>query len=159
MMTQLRSRMKVILWILVFAFLGTIVFSWGMGGFKNPDEIGVIGEINGNEISRERFDNIIRFEHENAVRQANGEEIDDEARKKMREGAWDNEVEAILKREDSRRLKIELTDEEIAHIVENYPPPQIQEVENFQTDGRFDPVLYKNYLRDPQALQYLLQIL
>ena len=43
MMTQLRSQLKLIMWILVFAFLGTIVFSWGMGGFKGRQETGVIG--------------------------------------------------------------------------------------------------------------------
>jgi parvulin-like peptidyl-prolyl isomerase len=158
MMTQLRSQMKVILWILVVAFLATIVFSWGMGGFKNPDKPGIIGEINGNEISLENFDNIIRFEHENAVRQANGEELEDDALKEMREKAWDNEIDRILKMEDSKRLNIEITDQEIAHIVENYPPNEIRELENFQTDGKFDIELYRNFLRDPQALQYLLQI-
>ncbi|MCF7810571.1 peptidylprolyl isomerase [bacterium] len=158
MMTQLRSQMKAILWVLVIAFLATIVFSWGMGGFKNPDKPGIIGEINGKEISLENFDNIIRFEHENAVRQANGEELDDDALKEMREKAWDNEVERILKMKDSERLDIKITDAEIAHIVEEYPPNEIREIENFQTDGKFDIELYKNFLRDPQALQYLLQI-
>lgn len=158
MMTQLRGQMKTILWILIVAFLGTIIFSWGMGGFKNPDKPGVIGEIEGQEITLENFEQIIRFEHNRAARQADNQELDDQTLKKIREDAWDSELKRILKKNEERRLHIKVTNQEIAYLVENYPPSEIREVESFQKDGKFDLELYQNFLRDPQAVPFLLEI-
>ena len=56
LMTQMRRSMPLILWILVFAFIGTIIFSWGMGGFEERVKPGIVGIINGKEISQEFYD-------------------------------------------------------------------------------------------------------
>jgi len=156
-MTQLRSQMKVILWILVFAFLGTIVFSWGMGGFKSRDQEGIIGEIDGRKITYEGFDKILRSAYENVVQQSGGRPDEDKL-KRLRENAWDDEVERILKMNDAERLGIEVTDHQIAYVVQNFPPNEIRKVEIFQRDGEFDIELYQEFLRDPRAVDYLLDI-
>ena len=154
-MTQLRSQMKLILWILVFAFLATIVFSWGMGGFKSSEKPGVVAEINDHEITYEGFDNLMRFTYENAMRQSGGQ-LEENQAQRLREDTWDQEVERLLKAEDVKRLGLKTTDRQIAYIVENFPPNEIQQVEAFQRDGKFDIELYRSFLRDPQALGYLL---
>jgi len=150
--------MKWIFVVLVIAFLATIVFSWGMGGFKGRDKPGIIGEVDGYDITLENFEFIVRFEIEKAVGEADGKDLDENERKRIREDAWDNEVDRILKYRDARRLGIDVTDRQIAHIVGNYPPQEIQQVETFQIDGKFDIELYRNFLRDPQAVNYLLDI-
>ena len=156
-MTQLRTQMKWILWILVFAFLGTIIFSWGMGGFKSSEKPGVIAEINNHQISYEGFENLMRMTYDNAVRQAGGQ-LDENQTQRLREDTWNQEVERLLKTDEAKRLGLKITDRQIAYIVENFPPNEIQQVESFQRDGKFDIELYREFLRNPQALNYLLDI-
>ncbi len=155
MLTELRSQMKTIMWILVVAFLGTIVFSWGMGGFKDKTQAGIIGEINNQEILFEDFQYVVQRQIESEQRNA-GAELDQTKIKRVREEAWDNYVESYLKAEDAKRLKIKPTNQEIAYVVKNQPPAEVRQSPMFQKDGQFDPVAYQNFLRTPDALQYLL---
>ena len=150
--------MKVILWILVFAFLGTIVFSWGMGGFKSRDQEGIVGMIDGYKVTYEGFDKILRSAYENVVRQSSGGQPDEDKLKRLREDAWNDEIERILKMKDVERLGIEVTDHQIAYVVQNFPPNEIRQVEIFQREGEFDIELYQDFLRDPRAVDYLLDI-
>ncbi|MDZ7725891.1 MAG: SurA N-terminal domain-containing protein [candidate division KSB1 bacterium] len=54
-MNRMRQNTKIILMILVFAFILTIIFSWGMGGFEGRRQKGVIAEVNGDEISAKEY--------------------------------------------------------------------------------------------------------
>ena len=58
---------KSILWLIVFAFVGTIFYSWGMGGASSSSG-GVMATVNGAKISQgeyERtFNNLINFYRE-----------------------------------------------------------------------------------------------
>jgi parvulin-like peptidyl-prolyl isomerase len=156
MMTTLRTQMKTILWILVVAFLGTIVFSWGMGGFKDDQvDPNVIGKIAGEEITYEAFDRFIQRKQELANKDQEAP-LDEAKLKQIREDSWDEEVERMLKMKDAERLGLEITDREIAYIVENYPPNEIRQVESFQREGRFAPDLYQAFLRTPDAQQFLI---
>ena len=61
MMQTMRKNMKLVLWILVFAFIATIVFSWGMGGFKGrgPKQ-GIAAVINGKQITVDRLEQLFQ---------------------------------------------------------------------------------------------------
>lgn len=81
--------------------------------------------------------------------------MDENKLKQLREDSWDEEVERILKVKDAERLGITSTDNEIAFIVQNFPPNEVRQVEAFQREGRFAPDLYQNFLRTPDAQQFL----
>ena len=55
---------KSILWMIVFAFIGTIFYSWGMGGATSSSG-GVVATVDGSNISKaeyERtFNNLVNF--------------------------------------------------------------------------------------------------
>ena len=60
MMQILRNNTKVIIWMIVIAFVGTIIFAWGMdltgtrgGGSGTPAN--VVGSVNGKEIPLANF--------------------------------------------------------------------------------------------------------
>jgi parvulin-like peptidyl-prolyl isomerase len=156
MMTTLRSQMKLILWILVFAFLATIVFSWGMGGFKERGpKPGVLGVVAGTQVNAEAFEQVVNRKVQYQTSQGE-KEMDEDARKKLREDTWDEQVETMLKRNVARKLKLDATDREIAYVIENNPPNEVRKVPAFQTDSTFDISKYQKFLRDPQATQFLL---
>jgi len=141
--------------ILVVAFLATIVFSWGMGGFKETSSQGVVGTIDGEELYYEDFLQSIQLKVQSETRIA-GEELDSKKLKKVREDAWDDYVESILKGKEAQKLGLFITNKEIAHIVENFPPPEIQQAEAFQREGKFDIDAYKTFLRQPSARDFLI---
>lgn len=154
MMTTLRSQMKTILWILVIAFLATIVFSWGMGGFKERVQPGVIGKIGKHDLLAETFENYVQRKVQTAQR-TDSTTVDDEKQKQIREDAWDEQIEKLLKDKEAEAEGLTVTDKEVAFIIENYPPNEIRQVKNFQRDGQFAPDLYMAFLRTPQAAEYL----
>jgi len=147
--------MKLIMWILVFAFLGTIIFSWGMGGFKDKTQAGIIGEIDGDEIKFENFQRIVQRQIELEARKED-KELDKDKLKRLREDTWDEYIENHLKVKNANQLGIKVTDHEIAHIIENFPPAEVQKAEIFQRDGKFDLTAYQNFLRTPQASKFLI---
>ncbi len=155
MLTQLRTQMKLIMWIMVFAFLATIVFSWGMGGFKDKAEAGIIGKVDNMAITYEEFQEIIQ-RNVNLETRKTEEELDQDQIKKIREQSWDDYVETLLKDREAARLGLSVSSKEIAHVIENYPPPEIQQAELFQKDGQFDPQAYKEFLRTPRAREFLI---
>ena len=55
-MTKMRELTKVILYTLVVAFVGTIIFDWGMNYTGRKTAANVIGKVNGEEISARQFD-------------------------------------------------------------------------------------------------------
>lgn len=155
MLTELRKQMKLIMWILVFAFLGTIVFSWGMGGFKSKTQVGIIGQIDGDDIEFEDFQRAVQRKVETESRNQE-KDLDQDELKKIRENTWDEYVEDYLKSKDAARLRISVSDREIAYIVENFPPNEVREAELFQRDGEFNPEAYRNFLREPSASKFLI---
>ena len=46
---------KAILWLIIFAFIGTIFYSWGMGGASNSGG-GVIATVQGDKIFQGEYD-------------------------------------------------------------------------------------------------------
>ena len=146
MMTKLRERTAIILWIVIFAFVGLIVVEWGAdysGSGSNPagDAVGV---VNGEKITLKQFQQALRFA---AQRQRAGGQASDQDGL-VRE-LWDEFVRDILVSQEIERLGIEVTDKELALVTRTQPPPAVQTMEVFQTEGVFDPVKYNQFLSDP----------
>ena len=140
--------MPLILWILVFAFMATIVFSWGMGGFKEKVKSGVLGIVEGEEISYDYYEQMV--ERQAAMHtQQYGQEPADQVLVEIRNSVWDNIVRSILVRKEAQRMGIIVTNAEVADQVMNYPPDFLVQNEFFQTDGQFDIRKYRAFLQNP----------
>ena len=55
LMERMRGFTKFILYLLVFAFVGTIIFDWGMDFTGLKSNRTVVGEVNGEKINIDRF--------------------------------------------------------------------------------------------------------
>ena len=155
MMTKLRENTAIILWIVIFAFVGLIVVEWGADYTRtSSNQTGdIVGVVNGLEIGQRQFRDALKAA-------ARGEEDKDEGQL-VRE-VWDLFVRELLVSQEVERLGIEVTDGELTHYTLNYPPPQVQQIPDFQTDGEFDPDKYSQFVatgyRDPQNRQFFRQI-
>jgi len=149
MMTQLREKTALILWFVIFAFVGLIVVEWGMDYTRTARRGGgnSVGVINGQEISLKDFQRALR----NAARAQPRGERGDQGR--LVRQVWDAFVREVVLKQEIKRLGIQVTDKEIAYYTRTQPPPAVQSIEAFQTDGQFDPAKYAQFLSDPAVLQ------
>lgn len=161
MMTELRRNTAIIMWIVIVAFVGLIVVEWGAdlggsgGGARTTDAVGV---INGQDISLRYFRDALR----NAAQRRDREERSDDGAL-IRE-LWDQMVGEILVRQEIERLGIAVSTEEVAIYTRTQPPPAVQQIPAFQTEGEFDPALYNQFLNDrrtyddPSNKSFVMQI-
>ena len=145
MMITLREKTGIILWIVIFAFIGLIVVEWGAdysggGGERSGDAVAV---INGEKIGLKLFQQVLR---NTARQQPDDQPVDQEAL--VRE-IWGETVSTILVRQQIEKLGITVSDKEIALVTRSQPPPVVQGLEVFQTEGEFDPAKYSQFLNDP----------
>ena len=145
MMTKLRERTGIVICIVIFAFVGLIIVEWGAdfsgsGGSRSGDAVGV---INGEKIGLKLFQQVLR---NTARQQPDDQPVDQGAL--VRE-IWGETVSSVLLSQQIEKLGITVSDKEIALITRSQPPPVVQGLEVFQTDGEFDPAKYSHFLNDP----------
>jgi peptidyl-prolyl cis-trans isomerase D len=150
MLKTMRQNTKVILWIIIVAFVGTIIFAWGMNiTGRNRAGTAVVGVINGQKISLQQF----RHAFQNIYTQAQermDQELDVETFRQLRDETWNQIVSQILLSDEIKKRDILVTDEELLAYIRSNPPPYIRNNENLQTDGQFDPQKYAAVLADPR---------
>lgn len=161
MMQVLRNNTKIIIWIIVVAFVGTIIFAWGMdiargGGEGAPS--GIVGAVNGTEIPLRQFglqvDNIIDQQRQ----QDPLKDFTDSDYRAARRDAWNDFVVQAIQSQQIDERKLKLTDSELVEFIKRYPPQEIYQVEQFQTDGRFDYQKYLAAMSDPNFQPLWIQV-
>jgi parvulin-like peptidyl-prolyl isomerase len=165
MMQTLRKYMKHVMWIVAVAFVITLVFSWGMGGFRNQGtqpERGIIGIIDGQKVQYQQFhgqyQNILRS-RQAQMREANQDEtITETEQKRILDNLWQDLVNQVLLSEEIGRLNIVATDHEVGEIGLNDPPDFIKQNTQFFTDDQFDIEKYISAIRDPRNTNYWLWV-
>ena len=150
MLKTMRQNTKVILWIILIAFIGTIIFAWGMNVTgRRQGGSDTIGVINGQKISYQQFYRAFQNVY-TQTQERTEEQIDVETFRRLRDETWNQIVNQILLAEEIEKRNITVTDEELMHYIINNPPPYIINNEALQTDGRFDPQKYAQALADPR---------
>jgi peptidyl-prolyl cis-trans isomerase D len=150
MMKLMRKLTKQILWIVIAAFIGTIIFAWGMEFSSKNKKAGVIATVNGEDIQAAIFQQY----YDQALRQTEKEkgEVDDQTAYQLRDDVWNNMVNQVLLNEQMEKRKIQVTDAELYDYLRRYPPKELQENPAFKTkDGKFDYQKYLQALSDPRV--------
>ena len=148
MMTLLRQKTVLVLWFVIFAFIGLIVVEWGAdySGAGANDAGDAVGVVNGETISLQEFQDALR----RLARQVPQEQRADQAL--FVRQVWDYYVREIILTQEYERLGFEVTDGEIASYTRNQPPQAVREFEVFQTDGAFDMDKYAQFIGNPANL-------
>jgi len=149
MMTKLREMTFVILWILVFAFVGLMVLEWGADITGSRGRSNVLGKIEGQKISIEEFERALAQAREAEVNNT-GKSPDFERSKAIQNEVWESFVQRILLGREIEKYNIQVTDREVALFILNNPLPELQQNPQFQTDGKFDMQKYREAVMDPQ---------
>jgi peptidyl-prolyl cis-trans isomerase D len=152
MMKQLRDSTKIIMILTSIAFVGLMVFEWGMDLSGRSAMTGTqtrLGSVNGADISMEDYQNQYRILYEQAQQRAGDEGLTADQQRQVEEQAWEDVVNLSLLRAEAARREIRLTDSELVEFIRNNPPPEVARLPAFQTDGQFDIEKYRQALGDP----------
>jgi len=149
MMRQMRENTKVILWIVVVAFLVTIFAVWGLdlqtGGISSPQNQGVVGRVNGVPVTAQAYQSAYS---QLAQQYRTSGNLTATQQSLLQDQAWNGIVSQILTNQEIEKMGITATDEEVLAYLRTSPPPEVQEY--FIDDkGNFDYAAYQAALSDP----------
>jgi peptidyl-prolyl cis-trans isomerase D len=156
MMRELREKTKWIMLVVVLAFVGLMVFEWGMdiSGRTAGAETGALGEVDGRPIQYQAYMDAYQALYQRA--QQAGAPLSREQVRQLEDMAFEQVVSQMLLRRELERRGIRVSNAEIAQAARWMPHPDLAQNELFMTDGRFDLGKYQQFLASPQASDQLL---
>lgn len=149
MMRQMRENTKWIMLITATAFVGLMVFQWGMDiTGRSGLSIGEIGSVNGTPVMYDAFNQTYRSLFDQ-VQASQEDPVTSQQIRDIEDAAFDEVVNQLLIRQELRRRGIVVTNEELLTAARFSPPPEFQNSPAFQTDGFFDIQKYQAFLASP----------
>ncbi len=153
MMQQMRENTKIILWIVVVAFVITIFAVWGLdlqgGGMSGTGTTNVIGKVNGVSITGQQYNAMYQQLAAQYRNQSPDGTIGAQLQDAISAQTWDNLVLGILTSQKIEELNITATDQEVVDFLTNTPPPEAQRY-FVNEQGQFDYQAYLTALRNPE---------
>ena len=157
MMRQLRQSTKWIMLATALAFVGLMVFEWGMDATgQSGGGLGSLGRVNGVSVPYELYENT-RQNLYSQIAASQEEPITSQQNREIEEQAWEEVVNQILISQELERRGIRVTDDEIRSAAQFSPPPALQQEPALQTDGVFDLQKYQSFLAG-QSVEFLITL-
>lgn len=158
MMRTLRDNTAVVLWILVLAFVATIVFSWGMGGFDTVKggKGTTIASVNGEDLDIRDYERLVSNRLQQS--QADGTRPDDAQVASARRQSWSDLINLTLERQLVAELDLTTSDDEVSDRVLYMPPAWVTGDTTFQSGGVFDTLRWHDLLRGDNTRGLLLNL-
>ena len=158
MMRQMRENTKWIMLVTAIAFVGLMVFEWGMDiTGQSGGGLGEIGRVNGTPVAYEQYQMAYRNLYEQV---SSSQEIPVSAaqNREIEEAARTETVNQILIQQELANRGIRVTDEEVMQAAQFSPPQQLIGDPLFLTYGQFDIVKYQDFLATSADQLFLLQL-
>ncbi len=155
MVRNLRRHTKVIMFLVLAAFIALIFFRWGasISGSRATVKKDVIGKVGKKEIKYSEYKKYIDRRIENA--RLMGVNIDDKTYRTLMDSAWADLVADKIWEDFLRREYLSVSPSEVFEIIRRSPPPEFKNMPAFQTDGKFDYQKYLQWLADPRNTEYI----
>ncbi len=151
MLQSMRSSAKYIWWFLVAAFVGSFLLyeTSGLAGSAAVTTSTAVATVNGEDILYTNWQRVVA-QLESEQQQRLGHSLTLDERRTVEDQAFEQMVSDILLQQEYKRRGISVTDDEILQAARTSPPPQVLQMPELQTDGRFDPVKYGRFLNSSQ---------
>ncbi|NJD11287.1 MAG: hypothetical protein FIB01_12920 [Gemmatimonadetes bacterium] len=160
-MRQMRENTKWIMLLTALAFVGLMVFQWGMdltGRSSSQATGGEAGSVNDEKITYQQYQTAVRNLYQQQQQQLGGQEITPAMNRQIEDAAWDQLVTNLLLEQELRRRGVRVTDQEVLQAAQYAPPPEFTSAPMFQTDGQFDPQKYRQFITSGLDDQTLTQL-
>ncbi len=151
----LRRMILPIILIALIGFLATIVFQWGMDITSRRDYVSAntAAVINGEDITWQDFNSAYDRLYQSEVMNSD-EDLSDFRKEELRTMAWQQLLHDRLLMQEVNKYNITASDEELYAYLRFSPPPDIQQMTVFQTNGAFDYQKYLGAMADPAAASF-----
>lgn len=154
MMQSLRNNTKIIIWVVIIAFVGFMGFSVLTDIFRGSGTDGApvdaVGRVNGEDIPLREFGFRTNQIIENMRNEDPDIELTESDYRQARRDAWQQTLQEYLQQEQIEEKGIRLTDSELFEFMRYYPPQEASQYEGFMTDGQFDYQKYVQGMANPQ---------
>lgn len=153
MFETFRKMIVPIIIIILLFFTAMIVLEWGLGFSSRQSfaDTNLAAIINGEDITWQEYNNIYNNMLQSEVQQTPEGDISEQRRAQLHEQAWQQMLHDRLLMQEVAKRDIGVTADEIYSFLKYSPPPELQSISSFQTDGKFDYNKYINAMADPQA--------
>jgi peptidyl-prolyl cis-trans isomerase D len=158
MISKMREYSKIFIVIVALAFIGLMVFEWGMDYSGIRSRQNIVGEVDGKELTIQEWQQLYNQLY-NMERQRSQEEMSEEKLIQMRDQVWEQYIQRILFKEEMDRLDIVASDSEIVYQIRNYPLEELKKNPAFLTDGVFDWNKYYASFSNPNIPWYDIEMM
>ncbi|HEX6644987.1 MAG TPA: SurA N-terminal domain-containing protein [Gemmatimonadales bacterium] len=134
--------------LLMVAFLLTGVDYSAFGSSSD------VGSINGTGVDARTYESIVQQQTEVAQRQS-PTPLTLEDQQGIRDRVWEQLIQQRVMETEYKRYGIEVTEDEVAEVLQSTPPQQLLTAPDFQTDGQFDLAKYQRWLTSPGSGPYV----
>lgn len=154
MMSRMRQMSKFMFIFVGLAFIGLIVFEWGMDYSRGSRKDTTVGEVNGEKLTYTEYNELYKQLYQNE-RARNKGELDERTLSYLKSQVWDLFIKRVLFKEQMEKLHIAVTDSEIIYQIFNHPLPDLQQNPSFQTNGMFDINKYRQAITTADPKQQI----
>lgn len=161
LMTKIRDNMTTAFAVFAGLFIIYVVLDWGLditGQQSGQRQRNIVGSVNDIEITYEDFSERLRQALEQQKQQNKDVELDEQMVNSIRDQLWDNFINQELLKQETERLGIVVTDEEIRDWVFGENPPQFLTTQFTDSAGNFNRDNYVAALRDPRNKNLIIQV-
>ncbi len=154
-MQAFRNSAKPLIYVITIAFFVWLVvdlsgLSTGTGLVTQTSA----GKVDGQPIEARYYTTLVQQAIEQQQRSSSRPlTLDDVIQ--IRNQVWQQIVQATVLQREFKRRGLVATPQEIADAIQAFPPPEIQQAEQFQTGGQFDMDKYRRWLSSTQGQQYI----
>ncbi len=153
LMQKMRESTKVVIYIVIVAFVATIFFAWGMDLSSNWNTKDAVGKINGRKIAYGEFKTAMERNYRQMVAQKEQGSEGDAAWSTAVRQTWEQFISQELMQNEFTRLGIAATGDQVYDYFKKNPPPEFRNIDFFKgADSLFDTTKYYQFLNTPQYL-------
>jgi len=149
MMTRLREFSKFFIILIALAFIGLMVFQWGMNYSGKSKRNNKVGTVNGHDLTFKGFSDMYQQMYQEQRARSGKSDFNDEDLQRLRDQVWERFIQQVLFKEEMGKLGITVSDSEIVYQIYNYPLQDFKKHPSFQTNGIFDINKYHAAFGDP----------
>ena len=155
MIRNLRRHVKIIMFLVLGAFIALIFFQWGASITDSKVSVNknIIGKVGKKDIKYEEYKRYIDKRLENAKLQ--GIKVDDNTYFTLLDSAWAELVADKMWEDFIKKEYLTVSSAEVFEIIRRSPPPEFKNMPVFQTNGQFDYQKYLQWLADPRNTVYI----
>lgn len=165
MLQTMRNSAKLVFFLVLLAFAGFMILQGLISIFSDPTRgqegppQGIIGIVNGHEITVRAFENLYRPRAQALFQEE--EEPSEEELAGIRDEIWNQLTTITALNIEASKHDIEIADAEVAEYMKLTPPQDLLTVPEFMTDDQFDLAKYQSWLRqiattnNPELVNFL----